>query len=1155
MGNFYQQLAALSPEQRVVLEKRLKQRGLSPLTNPEISKIEISKRKDYNELPLSFAQQRLWFFQQLNPDNSAYNGMSALSLKGQLNVALLEKVFTEIVRRHESLRTTFITNSQGQPIQVIASSQPIILPIIDLQGAPNQQEEVQRLASVQVQQPFDLTKPLLRITLLKLTQTEYVLFLIMHHIISDRWSDGVFVREMKVLYEAFANEQPSPLAELPIQYADWAIWQQQYLQGEVLATQIAYWKKQLAHLAVLELPTDRPRPSVPTYQGAIQSFELSKTLSDALKAMSAKEGVTLFMLLVAVFKVLLHKYTNQSDIVVGTDIANRNRVETEGLIGFLINTLVLRTDLSGNPSFRSLLHRVREVTLGAYDHQDLSFDKLVDILNPERNLAQMVPLLQVKFDLQLARVEPLELSNLTVSPLTFNNGTAKFELRFNLVETERGLTGKVEYSTDLFDIATIMWMVEHFQTLLEEIVVHPEYRLSELSLLTPTEQHKLLVEWNNTEVEYPQTCIHQLFATQVKRTPEAVAVVCENEQLTYKELNARANQLAHHLQKLGVGTEVLVGICVERSSKTLPKASLHTIVGLLGILKAGGAYVPLDPVYPQERLAFMLQDAQVPIILTQQHLVEKLPEHQAQVVCLDIDWDNIAQNSPENPIVNSQASDLAYIIYTSGSTGKPKGVCGSHQGAINRFHWMWQTYPFTSEDICCQKTSLNFVDSVWEIFGALLQGVKTVIIPDRVVKAPKEFVTTLANNHVTRLLVVPSLLRVLLDTYSDLQLRLPKLKLWVTSGEALSIELLQQFRQNLPTCTLLNLYGSSEVAADVSCYCIEPQTPIPLRVAIGRAIANTKIYVLDPYLQPVPMGVPGELYISGAGLARGYLNQPEMTKERFIANPFANAKEDQSWNCDRKACTKYSRLYKTGDLARYLPDGNIEFLGRIDDQVKIRGFRVELGEIEAVLGQHPGVQEAVVICREDEPGNQQLVAYIVSHLQQTLSVSELNRLLKEKLPDYMMPKSFVMLEALPLLPNGKINRRGLPLPDQVRPELAATYQLPQTEIEQSIANIWQEVLHIEDVGINDNFFELGGHSLLLVQVHNKLQKIFQQEFPLFEMFHYPTISYLAQYLSQQSSEQQSLAEPSHRPESRQASIHRRKQVRQQYRAVTKPKDT
>ena len=443
---------------------------------------------------------------------------------------------------------------------------------------------------------------------------------------------------------------------------------------------------------------------------------------------------------------------------------------------------------------------------------------------------------------------------------------------------------------------------------------------------------------------------------------------------------------------------------------------------------------------------------------------------------------------------------------------------------------------------------------MWEIFGGLLQGIKTVIIPDQVVKAPKEFVTTLANNHVTRLVVVPSLLRILLDTYNDLQLRLPKLKLWVTSGEALSIELLQQFRQNLPTSTLLNLYGSSEVAADVSCYCIEPQTPIPLRVAIGRAIANTKIYVLDQYLEPVPMGVPGELYISGAGLARGYLNQPEMTAQRFIANPFAKAKEDQSWNCDRKACTKYSRLYKTGDLARYLPDGNIEFLGRIDDQVKIRGFRIELGEIEAVLGQHPGVQEAVVICREDDPGNQQLVAYIVSDLQQTLTVSELNHLLKEKLPDYMMPKSFVMLEALPLLPNGKINRRGLPLPDQIRPELAATYQPPQTEIEQSIASIWQEVLHIEEVGINDNFFELGGHSLLLVQVHNKLQKIFQQEFPLFEMFHYPTISYLAQYLSQQSSEQLSLAEHSHRPESRQASIHRRKQVRQQHRTVTKPKD-
>ncbi|NJO27408.1 MAG: hypothetical protein HC874_07535 [Richelia sp. SL_2_1] len=526
MNDFERQIAALSPEQRMVFEKYLKQKRLNKERTQEISKIEIKKRQDFSEIPLSFAQQRLWFFQQLNPNNSAYNIFSALRIEGNLSIELLGKVFTEIVGRHESLRTTFTTNSEGIPIQVIAPSQPLKLPIVDLKEVPNRHEELQMLASKEAEKPFDLTKPLLRISLLKLAETEYVLLLTMHHIISDRWSLGIFVREMKVLYEFFSNKQSTsctnagqiPLSKLPIQYADWTVWQQKYLQGEVLEVQTNYWKKQLANLPVLKLPTDRPRPAIATYKGVKQSFELSKTLSDALKTLSVKEGITLFTLLLTVFKVLLYKYTNQNDVVVGTDIANRNQVETEGLIGFLINTLVLRTDLSRNPIFTQLLSRVREVTLKAYVHQDLSFDKLVDILKPERNLSEMVPLFQVKFDLQQVQVEPVELSNLTVSPLNFDNGTAKFELRFNLSQTDRGLTGLVEYSTDIFDTNTITRMVEHYRNLLERIVANPQQHLSELSLLTEQEKRQLLVECNNTEVEYPLRCIHELFEAQVEKT-------------------------------------------------------------------------------------------------------------------------------------------------------------------------------------------------------------------------------------------------------------------------------------------------------------------------------------------------------------------------------------------------------------------------------------------------------------------------------------------------------------------------------------------------------------------------------------------------------------------------------------------------------------
>lgn len=1062
----------------------------------------IERTSRDKQLVLSFAQQRLWFLTQLQPDSPFNNLSAAFRLQGQLNYQALQDSLNEIVRRHEVLRTSFKT-IDGKPLQIVSSETKLLLPTVDLSELSAELQEIQseQITQIEAQQPFNLQTDLtLRAKLLKLGEQEHIVLLTLHHIASDGWSIGVFGRELSALYQAYCDRQPSTLPELPIQYADFAAWQRQWLVGETLASQLAYWRQHLDGApTLLELPTDYPRPAIQSFRGADYTFEIALQQSAALKTLSQQQGCTLFMTLLAAFKTLLYRYTGSEDIVVGSPIANRNRAQIENLIGFFVNTLVLRTQFAGNFSFEELLNRVREVAIGAYSYQDLPFDVLVEELQPQRSLSY-TPLFQVMFVLQNAPMSDIELSGLNLSPIESDSGTAKFDLTLFVEDTDSGLVATFEYNTDLFEAATIQRMAGHLQTLLSAIVADPQQQLWELPLLTAAEKTQL-AKWNDTQIEYPRShCIHQLFEAQVERTPDAVAVVCADQQLTYKELNWRANQLAHYLQKLGVRTETIVGICVE--------PSLDAIVGLLGILKAGGAYLPLDPAYPPQRLAFMVSDARLSLVISQRSLANSF--EQIPVVCLDTDWDRIAQKSQENPVCNTTPDNIAYAIYTSGSTGKPKGVLGLHRGAVNRFQWMWQTYPFTEGEVCCQKTSLNFVDSVWETFGALLQGVKTVIVGDRIVKNPQQFIETLANHHVTRLVLVPSLLRVLLN--NDLQAKLPKLKLWITSGEALSTDLLQNFRQKMPDCILLNLYGSSEVSADVTCYRVGSQDKT---AAIGRPIANTQIHLLDRNLQPVPVGVTGELYISGAGLARGYLHQPELTTERFINN----------------------RLYKTGDLARYRGDGNLEFLGRSDRQVKLRGFRIELEEIAAVLRQHPNVKEAVVVAREEQ---QQLVAYIVGEAPQ----SALQQLLKQ-LPEYMIPSAFVMLEALPLLPNGKVDYQALPVLEGVRPKLEQGLQLPQTEFEQAIADIWQEVLRIDEVGIHDNFFELGGHSLLLIQVHSQLKQRFQRDLSLVEMFQYPTISQLTKFFTQEPI--QTLGQNTRVLESRSASTQRRKEIRQKFR--------
>jgi amino acid adenylation domain-containing protein len=1049
----------------------------------------ILPRTINENLPLSFAQQRLWFLDQLMPDAPIYNILLAYRVTGQLNVAALEQSLGEIVRRHEALRTTF-TAVDGQPIQAITPEINLRLTVVDLQeiDETEREEEVQRLATQEAQQPFDLTtEPLLRVQLLRLDEAEHVLLLTMHHIVSDGWSLGVLMRELAVLYEAFSTGKPASLPELPIQYADFALWQREWLSEEVLESQLGYWKQQLGgELPVLELPTDRPRPPVQTYRGAKQSFELSKDLTDALKALSRREGVTLFMTLLAAFKTLLYRYTVQEDVIVGSPIANRNWAEIEGLIGFFVNTLVLRSDLGGTPSFRELLGRVREVALGAYAHQDMPFERLVEELQPERDMSYN-PLFQVMFVLQNTPMPDGDFSGLALSSLEVESKTARFDLALSLTETEQGLIGSFGYNTDLFDEATIARMVGHLRTLLEGVVADPNKRICDLLILTEAERHQLLVEWNDTQVNYPlDKCIHQLFEEQAERTPDNVAVVFEDQQLTYRELNARANQLAHYLQKQGVGPDVLVGICVERS--------LKMIVGLFGILKAGGAYVPLDPAYPQERLTFMLEDAQVPVLLTQKQLLENLPVHQRQTTYLDSDWDVIVRESKENPISKVRAENLAYVIYTSGSTGRPKGAMLDHRGICNRLLWGIEYCRMNEADRILHETPISFDPSVTEIFAPLLVGAQLILASLGKEQDSSYLVKLIAEKRVTHLDLMPSMLQMLLEEKEIKSCDC--LKVINCDGEALTLKVQERLFARL-NADLYNIYGPTETSVSVTFWLCQRESH-KRAVPIGRPISNVQIYLLDRHLQPVPVGIPGELHIGGVAVGRGYFNRPDLTKEKFIPNPFSN---------DPKAY-----LYKTGDLTCYLPDGNIKFLGRIDHQVKIRGARVELEEIEATLGQHSAVQGTVVIVHEDKSDNKRLVAYVVPNPKQALTIDELRCFLKQKLPSYMVPSTFVLLDALQLMPNGKVDRRALPAPDQSRPDLKKTFLPPRTPFEQQLADIWVEVLKLKQVGISDNFFDLGGHSLLAIQVISRLRNALKIELPLYTLFELPTIAEIAKRL-------------------------------------------
>ena len=927
MPDLSKQIGDLSPDERELLELLLDEEGDGPDT-----------------FELSYSQRRLWFLDQLDPGSTAYNIPTAVRLRGALSVSTFERSLNEIVQRHETLRTTF-TTVEGRPVQVIAPSLVLPLAVEDLTGLSEDEREaeVMRLAATEAQRPFDLAQgPLLRACVLRLGETEHVVLLTMHHIICDGWSMGVFIRELAAVYEAFLAGKPSPLADLPIQYADYAEWEREHLQGGLAERQLDYWKRQLGgELPVLQLHTDRPRPPVQTSRGARHHMSLPPSLAESLKRLSRREGATLYMILLAAFQTLLHRYTGQDDLTTGSSIAGRNRDETLGLIGFFLNTLVMRADLSGDPSFRELLKRVREVALGAYANQDVPVDMLLEALQPDRHLNHN-PLFQTLFILQNTPPLALRMADLTLTPIEVDTCTAKFDLTLDLTETPEGLHGWLEYNSDLFDEATIARMAGHYRTLLEGVVAGPEQRLSDLPLLTAVERKTLLDACSTPPSRRAgDMCVHQLFEAQAESTPDAVALIFEEESLTYGELNRRANRLAHHLRRLGVGPEVRAGICVERS--------VEMIVGLFGILKAGGAYVPLDPKYPQERLAFMLEDSGAQVLLTQELLQDKFAGSRAAVVRLDAALDAIEGESAENPNVGVLADNMAYVIYTSGSTGRPKGVAVQHRSVAGYTEVAADEYGLKPSDRVLQFASISFDASAEEIYPCLSRGATLVLRSDAMLGSASTFLRTCLEWKITVLDLPTAYWHELTARHGTEDRELPPdIRLMIIGGErALPERLLDWDRFVGDRVRLVNTYGPTEATVVATMCDLQGLAASGAGVGelpIGRAIPGAQAYVLDRAFNPVPVGVPGELHLGGCGLARGYLHRPELTAERFVPNPFS---EEAG-----------ARLYRTGDLVRYLPGGQMEFLGRADSQVKVRGFRIELGEIEAALNAHPGVRGA-----------------------------------------------------------------------------------------------------------------------------------------------------------------------------------------------------
>jgi amino acid adenylation domain-containing protein len=1083
MADLKDRIDKLPAEKRRLLELlRARQEGARD-TPPPIT------RKGHRRCRLSFAQERLWFFDQMEPDSPAYNIPVALRLKGRLDADALAGTLDELVARHESLRTRFDLE-QGEAVQLIEPGRGVPPASENLEEveAGEREAEVLRRAEAEALRPFDLSRGhLFRATLLRLSAEEHVLLLNMHHIVSDGWSVSVLIGELAALYAAFAEGRPSPLPELKVQYADYAVWQRDWLRGDFLERQLGYWREHLADLPPLAFPTDRPRPAVRSYRGACEVLRLDTRLTRGLRALSREEGATLFMTLLAASQVVLGRWAGADEFPVGTAIANRDRTEIEGLVGFFVNTLVIRADLSGQPSFRQLLRRVRDVTLEAYAHHDVPFERLVEALAPERDLSR-TPLFDVMCSLNSVPERELSLPGLTLSRIPLGQSTSKFDL--SLVFEESGedvLVGKLTYSTDLFDAATIRRLLGHLSRVFEQVAADPERRVEDLELLTEGERRQLLLDWNRTAQAFPSgRCSHELFEEQARRTPTVTAVICGGHSLTYDELNRAANRLAHRLRRSGVTAESRVAVFLERS--------VEVAVGLLAILKAGGVYMPFDPGYPRERLGWMLRDAGAAAIVTREALLRLLPDTPgAHVLCLDESAGGPESESDPAPAVTPANS--SYLIYTSGSTGRPKGVLVGHASLLNTLLYGRDAFAFNAGDVMAVLASFSFDISLLELMTPWMAGAASLIF-----SREESLNTELFNERlgqVSVMLAVPSHLRLILAGLGDNGGALLPLRRVLTGGELIPPDLLRDVNETFPNAEINVLYGPTEttlICADM----VVPRHAKVTKPLVGLPIANTQLYVLDPNLRPVPVGVAGELYVGGAGLAHGYLNRPDLTAERFVPNPFAS--------------TPGEKLYRTGDVGRFNAEGVIEFVGRTDQQVKIRGYRIEPAEVDAACAEHSSVRACVTTVRNGKGGEPQLVTYAVLD-DPACTVSDLSEWLKSKLPAYMIPAAILRVERIPTTANGKVDYGSLPAPNFERRAAGVAHTPARNSLEESIAALWAEVLHVERVGVLDNFFDIGGHSLLLARLRITLCETFGCRLSMVDMFTHPTVSAMAQHVA------------------------------------------
>jgi len=1094
MNDIEKLLSKLSPEKRRLLELKLKKKGSSG-----------------NTFPLSYAQQRLWFLDQLEPGSTAYNLPAAIRLKGSLHKDILEKTFYEIVKRHEILRTTFSTVN-GTPMQITAPKGSLPINHIDISSLKedSRDDALRKILKEENAKPFNLTKgPLLFIHLIRISETEHVLFLIMHHIISDGWSVGVFVNEFSRLYSSFLLKQTPVLPELPIQYADFAVWQKEKLNSSIKEQQLAYWKEKLGgSLPVLELPTDHPRPAIKSYRGNNRKLHLSGNIPDAVRTLSQEENTTSFMLFLSIFYILLYRYTDQNDICVGTPVANRRRAEIENLIGFFVNTLVLRANIDGTMSFQTLLQSIKNLALEAFSHEDLPFEMLVEELQPERDMGH-TPVFQVMFVYQNARSELFKLPQLQAESISLENDTAKFDLTLTVSEMPDELLINIEYDRDLFEAETIDRMLKHYEILLTAATEEPGKQVAKMPLISEQERYLLLKKWvPDMEPFEAEKCVHEVFEEQAAHFGGRTAITYNNQQITYRDLNAQANQIARYLIRQGVQKDELVGIYSEREP--------HLTAAILGVLKAGAAYLPIDPVYPPERVAFMLDDANVKIILTQKDLVENLNLNNQKSVLLDENWPEISKEDIANPQLKVSPQNLIYVIYTSGSTGKPKGTLITHHNVMRLFQAVDHWFNFNEQDVWTLFHSYAFDFSVWEIWGALLYGGRLVIVPQMVSRSPESFYHLLIEEKVTVLNQTPSAFRQLIT--AEEQVGKPpydnSLRFIIFGGEALELNSLKPWYEKHTDTQpqLINMYGITETTVHVT------YRPITLQdikdgrgSVIGKPIPDLPLYILDSHSQPAPIGIPGEIHVSGAGLARGYLNRPELTSTKFIPNPFSD-------NTD-------ARLYRSGDAARYLPDGDIEYIGRMDNQVKIRCFRIELGEIQTLLNRHDQIRGAFVNTVKDAHGANIIAAYLVPKADSVPSSSELRAYLREKLPDYMIPSAFVMLDEFPLTANGKIDLRALPNPSDHRMDLERDFIVPRSAEEEITAQIFSDLLNITRVGAGDHFFDLGGHSLLATQLLSRIRDSFGVELPLKTLFERPTVEALAGAVKEEKLKSEGLHEP------------------------------